>query len=703
MGLSDLEQPDIAAMRIERVLSDLTRGDDGTPSAYSPSQRMTLAALQLQKAFRLREARDLDAARRAADSALQWLPEESASAYDVFPVSKGISWDAIQVQRDVVHSIRSHLSAMRAHLERLDGGEGRSWVDVVRSRTGWVDMRLNLASAERDATALRDEYERAFERVSGTRYFGRVTADSFGYEALIVAELAGHAALVDRARERLGQIILLDQRGRANLADAARVREALRLLRQAGATKTLQSALSWVRNQGPTSALIEDARVVIERATRGRWCTETDLLLLESAAEFLSAGEREGAIDAAFVALHREREGNASWSVYDRVWKAVLRLLPTTAAHNRVAKEALQTLSDEGDRALPLANTLARTADVIEWGQVSTLVQSDWRGWRARADIDDNNRALVEIIDRTLNKTTPDLSDEAGILRAASLADNGLPDGADPDTLSEAVEAIVVALDKERKAAPGVMFFGGPAASNVAAAFALRFDNQRVWKALTEFLLDPAVHGAAKALALDRIAGQIGDVPASVSAAIKDGFAGLEGSVRSEHFGTPEPPKFFAEAIRVGILVEAISRERALNVVLELAASNVRDRIEAAKTIPFAIMSGDPTWGHVLLLQLSHDLEPFVRAEAGRSLVRSLGVDSGLVGAVFERIIELLKSDGVRVPLSVLHGLQAVAESQVEAVTRLLPVVRELAESGSNSVVRGAADIVLGLAGPEYG
>ena len=106
-------------------------------------------------------------------------------------------------------------------------------------------MRRSYRQMERDELVLRDAFESVFEATSGTRHFKRSSAEHVGYQVLLLAELSGHYDLIADSREKLGRILLLKYGKDPTVPE--RVREALRLLRGAQATKALQSALVWVR------------------------------------------------------------------------------------------------------------------------------------------------------------------------------------------------------------------------------------------------------------------------------------------------------------------------------------------------------------------------------------------------------------------------------------------------------------------------
>lgn len=693
VALSELERPDQAADRIGHLVDDLTRDNPGGPGAFAPSQRLAVSALLQQRAMRLAEASKFDQAADVVGQTLHWLPSVASVGYESFSVSEGISWGPTLVQRDIVRSIKNHALALKSRVEHFDG---QTWVRVVRGRRGWVEMRRSYRQMERDELVLRDAFESVFEATSGTRHFKRSSAERVGYQVLLLAELSGHYDLIADSREKLGRILLLKYGKDPTVPE--RVREALRLLRGAQATKALQSALVWVRGLGPTSALVEDARIISERALRAQWCTESDLLVLESASEFLNVRERESAIRAALTVLHTEHPGGGlSWSLEDKLWRTILHLIPTTSLHGYVAEIAARSLAGGNDLVQPLANTLARLVIAIEWSQVDAAISARWLNWRTSRPAETDNRPLVDAIDRALTDRAPGMPEERGLDQAAFLADNGLPAGVHESIVSAASDEIVAALAREAdEARQGRMSLGGISASNVAAAFAIRFQADAVWAALVGFLLDPQIDAILKNLALDRMARQIDDVPVRVRDKIRSNFEQLEKTIRVDHsFFGGHRSEVFTEALRVGVAIGAVPKERALAIIMRLLASSAPDRVEAVRTIPFAISDGDATWGHVLLLQISRDSDPAVRAEAGRALVMSLQARSELHEMVYSRIQELLGSDGVRVPLGVLHALQRLAESNADLVMRLLPVVEDLATSGTNSVVRGASGVVI--------
>ena len=142
----------------------------------------------------------------------------------------------------------------------------------------------------------------------------------------------------------------------------------------------------------------------------------------------------------------------------------------------------------------------------------------------------------------------------------------------------------------------------------------------------------------------------------------------------------------------------ALTPTEGLEAVLELNASGDVGRMEAARSIPLIAAREDATWAHVLLLQLASDDNPNVRAEAGFAMIQLLSSESFVSNMVAERAMTLLKSDGIRCALRVLHGLQALVDAESQAVTPWLPLVREMAASDPRRIIRGAATELLRMA-----
>lgn len=688
VALCELEKHDEAVAALSRLVEDIG-GPTAEPEGYSASQRLITAGVYMQLSTRLVESCKFEEARQRVEQTLRWLPTLKDSSWQEFPVSRGINWGSATVQRDLVRSVSSHALELKSHLEYFGG---QTWVRVVRGRTSWVDMRRQIQSSSREEIVLRDVFERRVEADSNTRHFGRLTADTAGYRSLTLAEVSGHASYMRREREKLGKVLVLERDN-----DPERVREALRLLRQARATKALQSVITWIRAQGPSSALVDDARIIIHRATNARWCTEQDLLVLEGASDFLSPLHRDQAISAALIFADTPQvQGHINWSSWERLWKTLTRLVPDSSCHGEVADLAYEYLATSGLPSQPIANTLSRLVSALNWQVVAPETTRLWSLWAEQIGNEFDTRALRDAINEHVRGITRPVPVDLGVEKAAYLADGSLIADSTEEPVLELNNYLSALLREEvMQASRGVMSLGVYQRANVAVAFALRFPNAGLWDEIVDHLLDPKVDVALKDLAVGRLAENAAELPPTVATRLRDGINSLIRSKRQEARFAHSSPSVFGEAIRLSAALGAAPKADFLGTVLRLAASEVQDRIQAAKTIPFGISDGDATWGHALLLQLSHDLDPSVRASAGHALVRSLGASSELTEAVQVRIIDLLKSDGIKVPLATLHGVQRIARSDPGRLRPLVDHLNVLARSESNYVTKGAARICL--------
>lgn len=694
VALSELEHPDQAAERIANVYRSVAGNEE--PRRLSPEFRLCTAVLLQQRVARLEEASNFHMARAEVEEVLRWVPGPSEKFSESFRVSDGISWGPSRIQRDIAESVRYHALASKASLEQL---AGHTWMRVVKGRSPWIDERMTRVATARDSFIVRDAFEKIYDSTSGTRYLMREDPSVKGYAALLISELSGHSGRMRENREAQAKALILE-----GAADVHQVSEAIRLLRQGRARKSLQSVLRWVRDQGPTSALKTDAGKIIDRALKTQKITETDLSVLDTAADFLDRQDLKRAIKATFYYVETEQLAHrATWAVLDKMWKTLSRLVADSGQDDVLARKAADYLSRDDVLTEPFTSTLTRTLDSIDWTKVSEPTTAIWKNWidetslvetaveREHADITQLRRAVRQ----RLMGQQEDISRLAGLERAAFLADNGLPGGCDATLLDEVRVELRRMLEEEGAAArSGVISHGGYSTSNVAVAYAFRFPDSRLWNDLGAYLIDADIDGVLKDSALDRIASRPDEVPAAVRRTLQKGWGNILQTKRQDFYMDATPLPVFASALRMGGALNIISQEEALRGVLSLVASNDTARVQAARTIPFVLDQGDPTWGHALLLQLARDSNPDVRAEAGHSLVLALVHSSGLTGTLEEVIVELTDADGIQVPLRILHAFQRLSIERPEIVAKFGNEISILRRPEQPRVVRRAAEAV---------
>lgn len=256
------------------------------------------------------------------------------------------------------------------------------------------------------------------------------------------------------------------------------------------------------------------------------------------------------------------------------------------------------------------------------------------------------------------------------------------------------VKSLRAEADQARK---GMYSFGGYNTANVAVAYAMRFPDDELWNEVVAFLLDHDIDAVLKADSLDRLARFLEDVPERAQVNLTSGYESLLNTKREDHFFASTTLPVFAEAVRLTAALHALPQDRALSYAMELAAGDDVARTEAAKTIPYIMESADSTWGHSLLLQLSHDKNSVVRAEAASALVLSLHFESALLETVKLRIEVLLREDGVRTPALMLHAIRRQSEKRPGTVYFLASMVEGRASTDSPRLIRRIADDTLSV------
>lgn len=658
-------------------------------NAESPSSGIVMAALLQQLVTRLQDSSRFKEAERFTREILDVLPAESTSHFEDFEVSKGINWGPGRVQKDLVVSLREHAWAARSSME---GMSGNLWTRVVRSRQGWIDSRIRSRAADMSETVVSDDYEATFESLSGKRTFNKSTPAEKGYASLLLAELSGHPGLRSE-RESVGKVIMLSLP-----TDVATAREALRLLRQSQRIAGLQPAVTWIRNQGPTRALVDEAHRVLERINRAPEVTEADLVLLEAAADFLEPADLSKGVRATLNYPQTERIwGKVGWAVYDRMWKTLARLLEGSDSHDVVAKQAARALIAREVNDV-LAGSLWSVLNALDWEALSVSTRDlflEWLDTPALPDVDLGPiRALVS--SKVGAEETP-LTDYQGLERIAWFIDQESREHkADRALVKTFGSELGSSLrDEAKQAEAGFVSYGGLNTAEVATAFAEKFDDMTLWLELSRYLASPGVDSDLKERALERIAARPAPVPEAAVKLMVAAWPTLVDAPQSDHLFTPSPLPLFPAALRAGGALRLLTEQQAMERVMQLAAFSSRGRVEAARSIPFVLGLGDPTWGHVLLVQMSYDASPEIRGAAGRSLVLTSNMDSPLSPQVIHRVKELLASDGIRVPLAILHGLQQLQSLSEQTQEVFRETVVDRIEDRTPRVVRKAAELVV--------
>lgn len=589
-------------------------------------------------------------------------------SWDPFTVSPGIGWDSDLVQDDIREAIASHCRELRA---RVEGFEGTTWVQVVKSRATWPDLRGELSAASRD----RKYVEHLFEETIGPRKRGRTFRNedpviSPALETLLTAELCGDVNAFMKGREALAQVRILRESEATKEEDTWEVRDSLRLLRQARAKDSLKRALEWVYMRGPGPALLEDATMILGRSGFPSDISELDLMVLASAAPYLDLDMVQRSLGGALSFIRSPRLAARMRHIDERaIWNAVVTFLPETGLHQEVAEAALEAVNGNFSTDL-IEGELLRLLETLNWDAVTQTTVMGWRSW---GELNKDDKYHAQLAVRASKVAAPVRHD----LVLDSMPESGLPlylvahhdelPGIAPSVVARAESACIAALEEIRESAShGSMSFGGTDSGELATLFARLYESTKVWHAVARFLTDAKVAQEMKARSLIRIAdyGQ-STVPEEVASIMRSNWASIIDSELRGVFLEPDPSSKFAEALRAGVVLHILSRNEAIAAATEMAGSiSADERTSAAELLPDVSSSHQEwEWGQLLLLQLTRDIDPTVRSQAARSLALVGKVQTGISPLVYSALLNSLRSGGIRVPLFTLHGLQRMATS----------------------------------------
>lgn len=655
-AFSELDQHDRALDILSTLIQTFRQGPEDA------GQQLLIAALLQQQAFRFFEIGETGESQ--AQEAADLLRTLSVAALTPIKMSQSVSWGPEETFRSIIEAL---LDAASTHIAKLIDPLSPGWLDVVRSRP----VELVLKTARGRAEGYEDYLEASFQypAASTRRYsVSGPPGDLAVWQALLLLELLGHPA----ARRRRIDLGILRYLLSAEDQDVDLKQDALRLLRQGRDEGLLRVATRRIRVGGPLSALRGDAAMVLQHRAPVRRLGTTELILLEAASDLLSTAEASAALDAVLNCIERpfelkDRSWQAEAARLKDVWSAAVAIGVIAERLDGVAQRLLSEVArPTGDDDL-MDRTHAEVIQDLDWSSVSAGTKEAWRRWATTATREGRQELLeaaewhLDIRDEDANVSPPyELS-----IRDVATTLNGVIQGR--ATISDDTKHVsrIVVLDGlseiRRDAAEGSYKGGGIAIADVAVGLAIYAGIDDVWEAIVDFLLDPKVRRADKDLALERLARESNRIPSRARDTLAAHVDVLFDTDGRDFFGdaTIDP---YPSALRLATALSILPEDRLLTGCARLAgAGQASTRVEAARTLT-AIARGlhPPVWAVVLALQFSRDLDPSVRAEAARSLALLLPVNGQYQDLIVDRLLELLREDGILVPMLVLRGLTDV-------------------------------------------
>lgn len=646
VALSELDQIPESIAFLEELAGQASRAD--APVAE--------AAVRQQLVLRLIEMGRLDDATDQANMVLDLGPTDPAEPFATSKAYRGGSTSALREAR------RTLVSHARAALATLESIGGKRWIEVVRSRPSHSDERASRAIGGAGTELANREFEAAISWSRGRRRFftGGDPVESPVYGALLHAELSGDVGNTRVRRELLGRLRLLNTQEPGEWAAA----DAIRLLRQSDAREALEDAIQWLRAEGPLMSLANAASALLERSELR--ATECDLIVIVGASDLLNPAQLRAAI-----ALCEEFRDSPSasrlssrrlvgWAAADLFWRWIARLLPASDADELVAARLRTDLEDSNIDLGALAGGLIGTIQAIDWSRVSTAVADRLRQWAMGHEdpsVLDLRLAVLDQIDGVRRHSGATLRPAGLALAARLLSEHAAGCEIDRTELAAAGEACVADMSRTiENAARGVYSFGGFSAAELAVLLAVVLEGEHMWEPVLRLLRDRHVSSNDKAPVLARLARLQDDPSASVAAELADSADLLLSHQGMDPF-EQSPMAVDPHGLRFLLAFQLLDSDRALRATSTLSGSRrAAERVEAARSV--AVTPTQPAysdWTSVIALQLSHDRDAVVRAEAGLALGAFLSTTRSEV--VRSRLTELLEADGVLVPLLTLRGL----------------------------------------------
>ena len=478
------------------------------------------------------------------------------------------------------------------------------------------------------------------------------------FYATLALELLGHG-YVYQARKDLAKLRFVQA---SATGDSSNLDDGLRLFRHAAAPNELDLALRWLRAGGPLEGLSADARRIIQFRLQRERLRTVELRVLESAAELLTPGEAELALQAIFTSLDRGGPPNlpGGWQAdilkTEAAWRTAAALANVVARADDIAIRLLREVGsfEIEDQTRDLA--IAKAAEIVDWDTVSSDLKERWR-----AILADN----AERLPATLGVLTPRIGGTATSsivtgrfdLESVAVQLNIAMRGGvvDQEAITSAVPLVREALSGIRQAAAQRQYSFGQPTADIAAGLILYVNRSDIWPDLADFLSDTVVSRLDRSQAFERLARELSDMPAEIAQRFQSGASAV---LETGDWVFVQGIVPYPEALRFFSSHNIISDVQTMEMTARLAGMSGGGRQEAARTIATLSRRDPRPWLLAFAIELSHDEDVQVRANAGRCLAQLAQSSSEIASLSGNRLVGLLKEDGLLVPVLVLRGLE---------------------------------------------
>ncbi|WP_155769049.1 hypothetical protein [Mycobacterium asiaticum] len=559
---------------------------------------------------------------------------------------------------------------------------------------GWSEDYLSIASEASDQYSrwLDDLYSAQLRRTNTTTW-GRSEPDL--YFQTLALERLGHKAAYSY-RKQLAMMRLVTSLPSLRRPDAA---ACVRLLRQSESEAELSLLLDRMLTGGPLDAIAIDCRQIISNRLPDSSIRDVELRVLAAGADLLPRADAEVALSGILQLIKDGGPAVApgSWqtdsSRYREAWVAAASLGSAAGASSFVAEALLGQARSKGLNDEMWDRTFAEIIGLIAWTDVSESVLADWRSFYAE-NSDLSESFTVNAIRRELEiPADPPPATGNSLNWAAERLNYHLRQKADVPA-EEAARIFGIAAEEMRRISAeaerhhyrrGTVF-----ASQVACA-ALPFiphSDSTTWSFVLDFLTNPEIPRSDRSLGFDAMSASRVSVPSGV---VDEYRQRVKAAIEQAEVPWVAPDVTFTpypSALRFGFAHRFISDDDAFTYTARLISRHEPSAVEAAAVVLASFSEqSDATWIQTLAVQLSHDGNPNVREKVIPALCRTADRGSVNVDIATSRLAELLRDDGVNVPLRTLSAVASMRKVPAE----VRAVISELQGSHPSKRVRDRA------------
>jgi hypothetical protein len=700
------EQIDDVAIR---AIYDAMGGDDSAidvlvEALSTDDARQDLAkltALTLVACALLTDRDDVPACVRILDNTLDLITDQSPSsdlckmlvlqqrALRNNDVGEPVASDLDEVRRLIDHvQFDSYPElVLRANADVTPNAAIENILNAIRSSSAGFSLSLPFFDMGYVTDDLEDDqlgkYRRWLDGTFKTK-MSRAIPTGYGsdqYFENLRFEVIGHRE-VYRSRRELATMRLV--RFMPTLP-AAVADDGLRLLRLAGADAELRLLVDDLTFAGPMSALLADGRRIESKRTSDHSLRTGEMIVLAAASEVMAPAEAFKALTRVLSVIRRggpttaPLHWHADFSKDEDAWIAAAALAGAAGTAGEIARDLLEYATPERltDQAFDLV--IAKIVRRIEWADVDNDLRELWLALTTTQTPEGRTTHTAAAIRSALTVSTElpvgvdaSLNDLAESINHYLRTETPLPD----HIRQSAKRAALLGLARAAKeAAAGTFAVRTAQPAEIIAVLLSQSSDEDAWAGLLDFLGNPVVARRAKSRAFDVLVSERPFLSAELASRYADRLASLVTETDRWAFDDPYGDAVFVEALGFAYAYEFLTHEIAAEHFRALASSpDAQRRRQAGRYLSLLASRSLQDWMLPMVFALSSDSDPKVRFTVTPALGEISQRQDVIGDMAIERLIELLQSEGIYVPLNTLSqlGPAVLRAPQIDRVVRQL-------------------------------